>query len=223
MTTETNENEWMRVHRLLEQFMDGETTLDEERYLGEWLRSHEVDETLRPYKQMFAYFDSGMTSTKAPSSPRRALRRMWWKPAVAAASLAVLVGLGITMTNLLPVDDEPLASSTTASVDTIALVDTLPTPQPAPLTQAAAPASRQHRAEQRRGQQAARPLADSRESRLVKKSDSIEVLHTEASLELANSEYIAEQIDLQQQLSQLRMQSQLRAGQRQVSVSLPCQ
>ena len=172
---------------------------------------------------MFAYFDSGMTSTKAPSSPRRALRRMWWKPAVAAASLAVLVGLGITMTNLLPVDDEPLASSTTASVDTIALVDTLPTPQPAPLTQAAAPASRQHRAEQRRGQQAARPLADSRESRLAKKSDSIEVLHTEASLELANSEYIAEQIDLQQQLSQLRMQSQLRAGQRQVSVSLPCQ
>ena len=222
MTTETNENEWMRVHRLLEQFMDGETTLGEERYLGEWLRSHEVDETLRPYKQMFAYFDSGMTSAKAPSPPRRALRHMWWKPAVAAASLAVLVGLGITMTNLLPVDDEPLASSTTASVDTIALVDTLPTPQPALLTQAAAPASRQHGAEHRRGQ-TARPLADSRESRLAKKSDSIEVLHTEASLELANSEYIAEQIDLQQQLSQLRMQSQLRAGQRQVSVSLPCQ
>ena len=210
------------MHRLLEQFMNGETTLDEERYLSEWLRAHEVNEALQPYKRMFAYFDRGMTSeSAAPSAPRRTLRRQWWHPAVAAASLAILVCICIKMTSPLPGDKWPTASVPTTGADTIAFADTMMVTSP--MAQTDVHAARQHHAEPRHQQHAERSPADKREVRLSKKRDSIEVQHTEASLELANSEFIAEQIELQQQLSQLRMQSQLRTRQRQVNVSLPCQ
>ena len=60
--------------------MQGETTLDEERELGDWLRTHEVDDTLRPYQQMFAAFDAGMPWAQ-PAPPRR--RLAWWHWAAA--------------------------------------------------------------------------------------------------------------------------------------------
>ena len=51
-------DERLHIEELLKRFMEGESTLDEERELGVWFRSHEVDESLKPYQQMFAAFDA---------------------------------------------------------------------------------------------------------------------------------------------------------------------
>ena len=48
------------IHRLIERFMAGLTSIEEERYIADYLRTHEVDGDLLLYKRMFAWFDEGM-------------------------------------------------------------------------------------------------------------------------------------------------------------------
>lgn len=53
------------IRQLLGKFMDGETTVDEERYISEWFRSHpDVDGDLADYRVMFGWFDDGMPMPK---------------------------------------------------------------------------------------------------------------------------------------------------------------
>lgn len=47
------------ITHLLNKFMTGETSLEEENTLAEYFRSHEVDSEWQEYKEMFALFDSG--------------------------------------------------------------------------------------------------------------------------------------------------------------------
>ena len=82
--------------------MQGETTLDEERELGDWLRTHEVDDALRPYQQMFASFDAGMPWVQ-PAPPRRIV---WWHWA-AAAAVAALLAIGLMLQHPRPTPAEP--------------------------------------------------------------------------------------------------------------------
>ena len=83
--------------------MQGETTLDEERELGDWLRTHEVDDALRPYQQMFAAFDAGMPWVQ-PAPTRR--RIAWWRWA-AAAAVAALLAIGLMLQHPRPTPTEP--------------------------------------------------------------------------------------------------------------------
>ena len=49
------------IRLLLNWFMAGETTLEEEALLGEWFRQHpNVSDDLKEYQMMFGYFDEGM-------------------------------------------------------------------------------------------------------------------------------------------------------------------
>lgn len=48
------------IHRLIERFMAGLTSIEEERFIADYLRTHEVDGDLLPYKRMFAWFDEGI-------------------------------------------------------------------------------------------------------------------------------------------------------------------
>ena len=48
------------IHRLIERFMAGLTSIEEERFIADYLRTYEVDGDLLPYKRMFAWFDEGM-------------------------------------------------------------------------------------------------------------------------------------------------------------------
>ena len=48
------------IKQLINRYMQGQTTLDEERELAQWFRSHNVDDDWKPYQQMFAWFDEGM-------------------------------------------------------------------------------------------------------------------------------------------------------------------
>lgn len=48
------------IEQLIKRFMDGQTTVDEENRIAEYLRTHEVEDEWKPYKDMFGWFDDGM-------------------------------------------------------------------------------------------------------------------------------------------------------------------
>lgn len=48
------------IEQLIKRFMDGQTTVDEENRIAEYLRTHEVEDEWKAYKDMFGWFDEGM-------------------------------------------------------------------------------------------------------------------------------------------------------------------
>ena len=97
-----NENE-KDIRLLLDRFMAGETSLEEEALLGEWFRQHpDVSDDLKEYQMMFGYFDEGMpldheaeehVENAHPKAKAR-MRRLWL-PLSLAASIALLIGFAI--------------------------------------------------------------------------------------------------------------------------------
>ena len=84
------------IQDLLDKFMNGLTTLEEEAALGDYFRTHEVPEEWEDYRQMFGYFDRGMEgeliTPQAQEQPfMRLMGRRWWGIAAAAAITAVIV------------------------------------------------------------------------------------------------------------------------------------
>ena len=55
------------IKKLIERFMAGLTTVEEEDRIAEYFRTHEVSDQWQEYKEMFAWFDKGM-----PTSDRQA-------------------------------------------------------------------------------------------------------------------------------------------------------
>ena len=202
-------DERLHIEELLKRFMEGESTLDEERELGDWFRSHEVDESLKPYQQMFAAFDAGLpyipSAQTATTPPRR--RIVWWQWTAAAvvAGLLALGGIRLAMRPTAPAQQPPIV----AKDEPKAAVDTLketPDVEPtlAKVEQATAtPAAQNAPRSQKVPKTAIRAAQTSRQ-------DSVEVTRTEGELELAESEYLAEQQELERQLQELRQQRMAR-------------
>lgn len=128
------------IEKLLQRFLDGVTTLEEERYLGDYFRTHEVSGELRAWKEMFAYFDNGMeedidemederlrmkdevTSRSKPISNLLSLnshlRR--WHVASVAAVLAVAVGTALLGPRFQS-SNSPFSTHTTTEVSPTAI------------------------------------------------------------------------------------------------------
>ena len=91
------------IRQLLDRFMAGETSLEEEALLGEWFRQHpDVSDDLKEYRMMFGYFDEGMPlehqaeNHVADAHPKtKARMRRLWLPIGMAASIALLFVLAI--------------------------------------------------------------------------------------------------------------------------------
>ena len=91
------------IRLLLNRFMAGETTLEEEALLGEWFCQHpDVSDDLKEYQLMFGYFDEGMPLDHEPEKhvenahPKaKARMRRLWLPLSLAASIALLIGFAI--------------------------------------------------------------------------------------------------------------------------------
>lgn len=91
------------IRLLLDRFMAGETSLEEEALLGEWFRQHsDVSDDLKEYQMMFGYFDEGMpldheaeehVENAHPKAKAR-MRRLWLSLSM-AASIALLIGFAI--------------------------------------------------------------------------------------------------------------------------------
>lgn len=197
-------DERLHIEELLERFMEGETSLDEERELGDWFRTHEVDDDLKPYQRMFAAFDEGLPYPSV-AAPRR--RVVWWHWAAAAviAGLLVMGGIRLATRHTTPVEqppliakDEPRPSADTIKEETAVKPILVKNEQVAEVHVAqAAPVAKKVSKPQVRAPQTPR-------------QDSIEVTRTEGELELAESEYLAEQQELERQLQQLRQQRMAR-------------
>lgn len=104
----------MQIQQLIDKYMNGQTTVDEEQLIARYFRSAtDVPDSLKPYRDMFAYFDDGMPlgtlpefdgssgqadTRVAPDSnnvvaPRRRSLRIaaWWSGAVAVAAAVALL------------------------------------------------------------------------------------------------------------------------------------
>lgn len=79
---------------LIDKFMSGTTTLDEEKALGDFFRRTEhLPAELEPYRDMFAYFDNGMTGEPSgkPVSHTVPVRSLRWIAGIAAAVAVIFV------------------------------------------------------------------------------------------------------------------------------------
>lgn len=89
----------MDIRKLIDEFMEGRTSLEEEQLLGEYFRTERnIPEELKPYREMFAYFDRGMTDEdllgggESAASPKRSGRMAFMHRWIGvAASVAVLL------------------------------------------------------------------------------------------------------------------------------------
>lgn len=180
--------------------MEGETTLDEERKLGDWLRTHEVDDALKPYQQMFAAFDEGLP-LEQPHEPTVAhhKRLVWWH--WAAAVVIGLLALGAVRMSMRPtpaVEQPPVTAQ--VAPDTTLTKSVANTERLAKVRQVAEKAVQPVKA-------TAKPKAKVQPSPTqVANEDSAEIVRTAGDLELAESEYLAEQVELERQLLELRRQ-----------------
>lgn len=86
------------IRRLLDKFMEGQTSIEEEDELQEWFAQHEVDEELQTYKDMFKYFDKGMPLQNVPQQEDiPAERKNGKRIAIWIAGLAVAASVAITL------------------------------------------------------------------------------------------------------------------------------
>lgn len=91
------------IRLLLDRFMAGETSLEEEALLGEWFRQHpDVSDDLKEYQMMFGYFDEGMpldyeaeNHVEDAHPTTKARMRRLWLPIGMAASIALLFVIAI--------------------------------------------------------------------------------------------------------------------------------
>lgn len=122
------------VRILIEKFLSGESTLEEERMLDDFFKeTADIPEELSAYKEMFSYFDSGMAdgclltsddeiqqATNGQENKRN--KNIWlWKIAAAAAIVALIIVGAYNMaipgnTN----DGESVKSSMLAHKETVA-------------------------------------------------------------------------------------------------------
>lgn len=90
------------IRTLIERFMAGQTSTEEESRLAEYFRTHDVDADLQPYKDMFGWFDDGMPVTEhtvghtslkgSPQAPKKKhTHRPLYFFVAAAAALALLL------------------------------------------------------------------------------------------------------------------------------------
>lgn len=138
------------LRRLLQLFMDGGTSLEEEALLAEYFRTHEVDDEFADYRDMFLVFDSGELAPtfdlpvpepvveekphEAAPLPTGQKSRSRIVPLIVrytavAASLAAafFIGMRFSATDVTPTTADPgtLMATATPEVKTIVKTDTV--------------------------------------------------------------------------------------------------
>lgn len=136
------------LEQLLSRYLDGMTTLEEEERLASYFRAaHDLPDRLKPFRDMFAYFDEAMPIGEVPGfdgvqkegvphvvaiqKPRHL--RLWTTLSIAAAAAMLL--LVVRPWREAANDDVPLAPATVA-------FRTIGVTEPADTTKAAEPADK---------------------------------------------------------------------------------
>lgn len=137
---------------LLDRYMDGLTSVEEEAALRRYFRDHgDIPDEWQDYKVMFTYLDSGMEDSDLPvpaQEPQRVsliqqMGRRWWGIAAAAVITAAIVATATL--RLTPSSTLPEQPAVTAKVDndTVSIPPTVETePQQLASTTSACPVGR---------------------------------------------------------------------------------
>ena len=99
------------VEQLLQRFMDGTSTLEEEAQLAEFFRTHEVTGEWKGYKAMFQLFDRGEAEVVEKKRSKAG-----WKYAGIAAVILLLLGLGFWLNGIFNKKPELVAKTDTIKV-----------------------------------------------------------------------------------------------------------
>ena len=124
-----------QIKGLLDKFMDGRTTIEEEKALADFFRTHDVPAEWEDYRVMFDFIDRGMEGglTSLPATNKSItsqMRHRWWGIAAAAAIAALIVGTTALHHLSKSVPGQP--ASSTAKNDTIATITQPSTVEVAP-------------------------------------------------------------------------------------------
>ena len=196
-----NNNE-KHIESLLNLFMQGETTLEQERELRQFFAStHEIPQEWEPYKEMMAYFDDGMPIATESTTKRNIARPMW---AIVAAAIVAIIFMVVPN---LKREVEPKVSTTIppdpvviADVDTAKIHDTIAAPF------VAAPKPIVAKVEKK---------ADIKEDSSVKKQkhgnvsspkahlDPMEIEREQGEMELAQQELMADKLIIEQERQEI--------------------
>lgn len=192
-----NNNE-KHIESLLNLFMQGETTLEQERELRQFFAStHEIPQEWEPYKEMMAYFDDGMPIATAPTTKRNIARPVWVIVAAAIAAIIFMVVPNLKR-EVEPKVSTPLPPGPVviADVDTVKIHDTIAAPV------VAAPKPIVAKVEKK---------ADIKEEASVKKQkhgnvsspkahlDPVEIEREQGEMELAQQELMADKLIIEQE------------------------
>lgn len=107
------------IATLLDKFMAGTTTIEEEQILADYFRSEQrVPAEWEDYKDMFAYFDNGMAEVseqKEDIGKACPATTALWKRIAVAATLLILIGFaGVWISNKLSIPDKVVEKTATA-------------------------------------------------------------------------------------------------------------
>ncbi len=87
------------IESLLEKFMQGETSLEQERELNEYFaNSTSIPKEWEVYREMFAYFDAGMP-IEVEKRKHHIARPLWALAAAAIATIAIIVAQHLERSN----------------------------------------------------------------------------------------------------------------------------
>ncbi len=196
-----NNNE-KHIESLLNLFMQGETTLEQERELRQFFAStHEIPQEWEPYKEMMAYFDDGMPIATDPTTKRNIARPVW---AIVAAAIVAIIFMVVPnlKREVAPKVSTPLPPRPVviADVDTAKIHDTIAAPF------VAAPKPIVAKVEKK---------ADIKEEASVKKQkhgnvsspkdhlDPVEIEREQGEMELAQQELMADKLIIEQERQEI--------------------
>ena len=123
-----------QIKALLDKFMDGQTTVEEEAMLAKYFRSDDVPAEWEDYRLMFDYFDRGMKGDLVPvEQPRPSLTRQmghrWWGIAAAACITAAIVATVMLHRPATVPETPPIIAQKADSIATPVAVETEQQPQ----------------------------------------------------------------------------------------------
>ena len=123
-----------QIKALLDKFMDGQTTVEEEAMLAEYFRSGDVPAEWEDYRLMFDYFDRDMEGDLVPvEQPRPLLTRQmghrWWGIAAAACITAAIVATVMLHRPATVPETPPIIAQKADSIATPVAVETEQQPQ----------------------------------------------------------------------------------------------
>lgn len=88
------------IQKLIERFMAGQTSIEEEDMLAEYFRSHKVKDEWKAYKEMFGWFDNGMRlDSKRKVKTKTKLMPLTALISTVAAAIAIMLIIALPENN----------------------------------------------------------------------------------------------------------------------------